>query len=228
MAPLSRRRQWLGLIIVALVATAGCDPLSSIAYLFTLSGDPKVEGQCHLTREDKKPAKVVILVSTGAVETREQLIGADRELGGLLIAKLQEGFKSNKEKVTVVPASRVQRYKDEHPNWQSLGAEEIGKYFRADYVVDLEISSLTLYEHRSANQMYRGSAEISVAVHDQHKPGEEPIFNTVYTCEYPESRPVPVTDSTYQKFRLMFLSHVAIELSWYFTAHDVSSHVPVD
>jgi hypothetical protein len=228
MTPLARRRQWIALIILGLVATAGCDPLSSMAYLLTLSGDPKVEGQCHLTREDKKPSKVVILVSTGAVETREQLISADRELAGLLITKLQEGCKSNKEKVTVLPASRVQRYKDEHPNWQAVGAEEVGKYFRADFVVDIEIGAMTMYERRSANQMYRGNAEVSVAVHDLHKPGEEPTFNTVYTCEYPASRPVPVTDSTYQKFRLQFLTHVATELSWYFTAHDVSDHVPVD
>jgi hypothetical protein len=229
MVPFTRRQlQWLGLIVVGLAVTAGCNPLSTIAYFVSLSGDPKVEAQCHLTREDKKPSKVVILVSTGAVETREQLIGADRELSGLVATKLQEGCKGNKENVNVVPASRVQRYKDEHPNWQALGGQAVGKYFRADYVVDMEIASMTLYEKRSANQMYRGNAEISVAVHDMHKPEDEQIFTTVYTCQFPESRPVPVTDSTYQKFRLMFLTHVANELSWYFTAHDVSDHVPVD
>lgn len=226
MASCARWRHWIGLIVLALIATAGCNPLSTMAYFLALSGDPKVPAQCHLTREDKKPAKVVVLVSTGALETREQLIGADRELAGLLCTKLQEGCKANKENVVILPASRVQRYKDEHPNWQAMGAEDVGKYFRADYVIDMEIGAMTLFERRSANQMFRGNAEISVAVYDMHKSGDP--WNTVYTCEYPSSRPVPVTDSTPQKFRLMFLTRVATELSWYFTGHDVSDHVPVD
>jgi hypothetical protein len=223
----SRRRQLVGLILLALGGTIGCNPLSTLAYFLTLNNDPKVEPPCRLKKDNKKNAKVVILVSTG-LGTPEMLIGADRELANLLAVKLQEGCKANKENVIVVPANRVQRYKDENPNWQAEGAEKVGKYFRADYVIDLEISAMTLYERLSNNQMYRGNAEISVAVHDLSKPGEAPTFSEVYTCEYPPSRPVPVTDIPLQKFRLQFLTRVATDLSWYFTPHDVSDHFPVD
>lgn len=98
MAPIARRRQWIGLIVLGLIATAGCNPLSTMAYFMTLTGNPQVPAECPLTRNDKKPVKVVILASTG-LETRQELIGADRELAGLLAAKLQEGCKADRKSV---------------------------------------------------------------------------------------------------------------------------------
>jgi uncharacterized lipoprotein YajG len=68
---------------------------------------------CSLTRKDNRPSQVVILVSDGPVESRMVLIGADQELAGLLTTKLQAGFKAGNQDVTVVPASRVQRFKDQ-------------------------------------------------------------------------------------------------------------------
>ena len=57
MTPRARRRQWIGLIILGLAVTAGCNPLSTVAYFMTLGGDPKVEPPCPLTRKDKKNEK---------------------------------------------------------------------------------------------------------------------------------------------------------------------------
>lgn len=227
---LQTRRRLLGVLLLAgIVSTLGCNPITSL-YFMAMGVDSKVGPKCKLAKEDdkdEKGVKVVVLTYCG-LETRQELLGADRELASLFGARLTEGTKANKEKVTVISPSRVQRYKDEHPNWQSDGVETIGKYFKADYVIDLEIGRLTLFEPRSANQMFRGNAEVSVTVHDMSKAHEEPVFHEEYTTEYPPSRPVPVTDSTPQKFRLMFLTRVATDLSWYFTAHEVRDHFPVD
>jgi hypothetical protein len=224
----SRRGLWAGVIVATLVATAGCDPVTSLYFL--CSGmDPKDDPECKLVRDHKKQTKVVIL-TTSALETRPELLGADRELTTLLAQKLQEGFRENKEHVVVISGSKVQRFKDEHPNWKSLRAEDIGKYFDADMVIDLEVGSLTLYEPRSYNQFFRGQAEISIAVTDMSKVGDDPvIFKKEYTCEYPRSRgPVPVSDSNPQKFRLEFLTRVATDLSWLFTAHRSDENYPCD
>ena len=44
-----------------------------------------------------------------------------------------------------------------------------------DYVIDLEINAVTLYEQGSANTLFRGHAEISIDVVDVHKPAEGPL-----------------------------------------------------
>src|SRR5262249_158792 len=141
----------------------------------------------------------------------------DRELSRMVAMQLQEGFKKNEEKVAIVPISQVEKYKDEHPNWHSMDSEEIGKHFRADYVINLEINSISLYEPGSSNTLYRGRTSISVNVADVHSPSEGPKFSHEYICEYPRARgPVPAGDSNPAQFRQLFLTVVARELSWLF------------
>ena len=131
------------------------------------------------------------MLTYSSLETRPELLGADRELTSLVAQKLVEGAKSNKEKITVVAGSAVQRYKDEHLNWQVMAPEDIGEHFRADYVIAVEVDKLTLYEPLSNNELYRGQAELSVTLRDVRKPGSEPVFHKEYATEYPRSRPDP-------------------------------------
>ncbi|MBY0523916.1 MAG: hypothetical protein K2R98_10990 [Gemmataceae bacterium] len=227
MAPSARRWRLVGLLGLAILSTIGCNPLTSL-YFLAVGLDPKVEPDCRLASEDKNKEVKVVILTYCPLEMRQELLGADRELSSLLGQKLLEGTRANKEKITIVSPTKVQHYKDEHPNWQSNGPEVIGKYFRADYVIDLEINTLTLFQARSANQMLRGNAEISITVHDLSKPGEEPIFKDEYACEYPPSREVPISDCSPQKFRMQFLTRMATDLSWKFTSHPVADHFPCD
>lgn len=212
------RKRWLlaGLIVLALAASA-CNPLT-LTYFALVGLDPKFDPECPLASKDKDPVKVVILAST-PVETRPEFIGVDRELVSLLTAKLQDGFKQNKEKVQLASSSWVQRWLEEHPNWKSMELAEVGKQIGADIVIDLEINHLSLYEKDSRNELYRGRADISVTAVDCREPGREPIFRKEYSTTYPRTRVVPVSDMAPQHFRLMFLTRVATDLSWYFTAH---------
>jgi hypothetical protein len=212
-------RRWYtgGLLLVAALG-AGCN-LLSIPY-FLLYADAKHPAKCKLAANDKDKQVRVVILTYGGLETRPEFLRVDRELASYLVKHLQEGFKNNKENVTLVATTLVEKYKDEHPNWHALDLDEIGTHFRADYVVDLEINDITLYEPGSRNTLYRGRTAISVAVVDVSKPGEEPIYREEYTCEYPLTRgPIPVDDSNPQQFRQLFLNHVAKQLSWRFTAH---------
>jgi len=228
MAAPARRWRLVGLLVAVVVATAGCNPITSMYFLAAGGQDPKMEPDCKLASDDKHKEVKIVILTYCPLEMRRELLGADRELSSLVGQKLTEEAKANKEQMSVVTSSKVQRYKDEHPNWQTMGPEEIGRYFRADYVVDLEIETLTLYQPLSNNQILRGNAEISVTVHDLHKPGEEPMFHNEYSCEYPRSREVPISDCSPQKFRLQFLTRVATDLSWFFTSHPVADHFPCD
>jgi hypothetical protein len=211
-------RSILVCLFLAVTLATGCN-LMALPYFLSAS-DPKFDPKCKLASDDKeKEVRVVILAYTG-LETRPEFLKVDRELSLLLAQQLQEGFKKNKERVSIVPISRVEKYKDDRPNWHSIDPQEIGKYFRADYLVNLDISSITLYEPRSANTLFRGRADISIDVVDVHKTSEGPIYREEYTCEYPKARgPIPAADSNVAQFRQHFLTVVARELSWIFTSH---------
>jgi hypothetical protein len=225
-------RHWrflgLGMLVAGMLFSIGCNP-QAISYLLYCAQDSKFEAKCKLGSEDKKkPSRVVILASM-PLETRPDLLGSDRELTTLLSQAVQESCKENKEFILLASTSKVQHFKEQHPNWQSMGLKEIGNTLEADFVVDLEINKLTLYEPGSQNTLFRGKAEISITCVDVHKFGEDPMFHEEYVREYPLSRgPVPVTDIPLAKFRHDFLARMANEISWFFAAHPTEDNYSCD
>lgn len=219
MAAPSRRWQ-LASLLLATLACMACNPITATYFLF-VGMDPKFEPDFKLASGDKKkPNKVVILTSTPQLELRPELIGADRELAGLFAQILQQGCEKNKEQILIGSTTKVQKFKDDHPSWQSLSLEEIGKKLDTDYIIELEIRELSLYENGSQNTFFKGRAAVSVTLADVRKPGENPVFSKEYTGEYPRSQgPRLASDTNPQKFRREFMTRVATDLSWFFTAH---------
>jgi hypothetical protein len=219
MAAPSRRWQLAGLLLTTLACMA-CNPLTA-TYFLLVGMDPKFDPAFKLwTGDKKKPDKVVILTSTPQLELRPELIGADRELAGLFAQQLEQNCVKNKEQILVASTSKVQKFKDEHPSWQSLSLEEIGKKLETDYIIELEIRELSLYENGSQNTFFKGRAAISVTVADIRKPGKNPVFSDDYIGEFPKSQgPRLASDTNPQRFRREFMTRVATDLSWLFTAH---------
>ncbi|MBL8798285.1 MAG: hypothetical protein JNM56_30605 [Planctomycetia bacterium] len=219
MAVTSRRWQLVGLILATLACMA-CNPLTATYFLF-VGMDPKFDPKFKLAGNDKKkPTKVVVLTSTPQLELRPELIGAERELATLFAQILQQGCEKNKESIMIASPTKVQKFKDDHPSWQSLSLEEIGKKLETDFIVELEIREMSLYEAGSQNTFFKGRTAISVTVADVREPGKNPVFSEEYTGEFPRSQgPRLVTDTNPQKFRREFLTRVAAELTWLFTAH---------
>jgi hypothetical protein len=170
--------------------------------------------------DKEKEVKVVILAAMG-LETRPELVGIDRDLTRALAHILSEGFKTNKDKVTIVANSRVEKYKDSHPDWQSMPAAEIGRHFKADYVIELEIEEIALYEKSSANMLFKGKAAIAVKVIDVNRSDDNLRYEHEYRCEYPRGGPNYADDNDVAQFRQRFLSHVAKGLAWKFMAHPI-------
>jgi hypothetical protein len=222
-----QRRILAGLFLAATLCT-GCN-IMALPFFLLPGMEPKHDAKCKLAPKEKgKDVKVLLLTTTG-LETRPEFLRVDRELSRKLCQVLGDGFKKNKEKIQVVPTSKLDRYKDEHPNWHGQAPAEIGEHFGADYVVSLEINSLSLYEQGSVNTLFRGHADISIDVVDVHKPAEGPIYKEEYRCEYPRTKgPIPASDSNVAQFRELFLSRVARELSWRFTSHEVDEELHMD
>lgn len=217
------KRCWVGpTLLLATVLCAGCD-MGTLAYF--LLPESKNDPECkNLACSDKKKeVKVAILAYAPGLDL--DLMQADRQLCELLGRRLRDQYERNEEKVTILPQSKVEDFKSSNPDFLP---RDIGKHFKADYVIVLEIHSLSIYE--KGNIMYRGRTDLTVTVVDVNKPDQAPEskeYNTVYPGESrgamdicPEMPPL--------QFRLKFLDNVARKLTRYFAAYSTREAYDVD
>ena len=217
------RHPWrLAGLLLAAVTAFGCNVMSLPFFLMT-GMDPKHEPKCKLASADKEKEVKVVILTASHLDGRPEFLRADFDLGVMLERHIKIGFANNKERVTVISTAKVEKYKNDHPNWRRMGPAEIGRHFGADYVIDLELNDLNLYELGSGNQLYRGKGEIGLQVVDVNKADDPPKYEETYTPLYPKTRgPIAVSDSNFSQFRQAFLNQCAKELSWRFTAHPTS------
>ena len=181
MATLSRNLLLAGLIFTATL-TAGCS-LMSIPYFFLPGMDPKTDPKCPLASKDKDKTVKVLILSQSSLDTRPEFLRVDRDLARMLSQSMEEGFKRNKEKVVMVRNSLVESFKDEHPNWKVMGAVEIGKQFKADYVVELSVNQITLYEPEATTPSFAPLRHFARRVR-HHRIGRGPcVTNTSPSIE---------------------------------------------
>ena len=143
----------------------------------------------------------------------------DRDLSGMLTRILQQRCPENDQYLTFIAPGKAQEFKNNHSDWHTMPLRDVGNRLGADYVIYLEVESMSLYERGSANQLYRGRASIAVQLVDMRKKDEDALEKQ-FTCEYPSARgPIAVDDQNAREFYLAFLNYVAKHLSWYFTAY---------
>lgn len=230
MARMPRERRWFVVtLLVLIVAGFGCNPLIAPLYLLGVFNKPVVPPELNFyekarEEKDKRNIKVIVLASRGTGVSPD-FIGSEVKLATMFAAKLAAGFAENKERVSIVPVSDVEKFKLEHENWKAMDVREIGKKFHADYVIDMELSSLSLYANRSHKQFFQGQVRVSLAVVDVEKPGEEGVWRREYTRQYPATGPQAIdSDMSQEKFMQQFFFRVATDLSWYLTAHPTAEH----
>jgi hypothetical protein len=208
----SRRLALLGMV---LVAGMGCNPLTA-PFFFLFGYEDKIPPEYALVPKEKgDPVKVVVLVSASGGVSPE-FVGLERDLHASFTAKLNEFATLNKEKIQVVPLSKVDRYKAQHSDWRIKGPKEIGKHFQAEYVVELSVATISLFEPQSMNQLYRGNCEINVDAHDVNSENEAPAHRSVFNCVYPRISPKATTDISIQNFKKAYIDRVAVGLAWKF------------
>ncbi len=221
MLELTPRRKLAGLLFIAVLLGTGCNPFL-VAEL--LSPPPKHQPKLKklVAPVEKEQARVVI-VASAPINTGVDFARIDRELASAVARYLQQGYEENKEKIQIVKPNQVERFKDDHPDWYTLDKVQIGKKFNADYVIFLEIDSMSLYERGSSNLMLHAQTSITVSLVDMNAPDEEPL-KTQFVGEYPtKSRgPVSVDDTNIQQFRHAFIASIAKQLAWHFVEHYTS------
>jgi hypothetical protein len=203
---------------MVLAAGLGCNPLTSV-YFMMVGVENKAQPEFKLADEKNREVKVVILsCSTPDVQTDQ--VGVERQIGVEFARQLDVLCKANKEKVKVVPIHKVEKFKADNPSWKTMGPEEIGRRFDADYVIDVEVVSLSLYRPGSRKTLFEGACKLEVSAIDMHKPQDGPVWHQPLSIPYPSSRgPIPVGDDSPDSFRELFVRRIGTELTWKFTSH---------
>jgi hypothetical protein len=221
----ARFQRWLlPLLLLTSVLGLGCNVLALPFFLFGPEPTVPPEMRPLAAKEKDRKIRVVILTTANSLETRPELSGFDRELTRKLTQHLLENSKNNQEKVAVVPPIKVDQFKADTPNWRSLDfKEDIGRHFDADYVIVLEINSVTLFQSGSGNTLYRGKANINVSLINVFDP-DEATETKSFVKEFPTENKgeIAVGDIPANQFREQFIDFVAKHLAWYFTAHPTS------
>jgi hypothetical protein len=226
MARRTDRWRLAGWLVVAAALATGCN-VPSLLYFLYPGGDLRDRPELvELAPVEKgKPVKVAV-IAYSSLPLSPEFATADRDLAAQLSQQVFQSFKENKQAISIVPSSKVQEFKNDHPGWNSLGLKEMAKHFKVDYLIYLEIDSMSLYETGSQKTLYYGRTNITVSVLNANKPDESPNPKT-FNCEYPKSRgPISVDESTPPRaFYMAFMSFIAKRLAWYFVPHEIKQDI---
>jgi hypothetical protein len=223
------RKKLAAAAVLLLAVTLGCNPLTAPFFFmggpdeklkpdFSLAHPPDDPNQPDKQHRDK-PTNVAVLVSCGSRMPGE-FQGIDRTLSSQFVRRLLEDCRMNKETIHVTKNEEVTKFKQNNPTWKTLSDKEIGERLNVDYLIDLEVHSMSLYEPGSRESLYRGQAQITVRVTDTHAANDEPAFQKEYECRYPRTNPESrEMDMSPSVFREKFLALVVTDLVWMFTSH---------
>jgi hypothetical protein len=207
-------------VLFTLIAAIGCNPLTG-AYFMLFGIDDKIPPEFKIGGDGKHVVRVAILVSS-IQESRADLLGVERQLSAAMAKSLDMECKMNKERIQIVPVYKVEEFKTNNPGWRTMPLNEIAKKFDVDFLVDVEIKSLSLYEKDSRRQLFRGRSAVTLSVIDAAKSTDESqVYQKPMCVEYPKARgPLPVDDDmTVERFRDVFIQRIATDLAWQLTSH---------
>ena len=208
------------LLLGVLAFSFGCDPISSLSFLLMPWCDDNVPPQVQIAAPHKDVTVVMLASFASPLDMPLELQGVEHDLCDRLAQAMKKQYEQNREKVKIVPYYKVKSYLNRDANGELIPKREIGKHFKADYVINLEINSMSFYLPGSRQQLYGGKAEVAITVFETKQPkGEGPIFEKVHHVEFPSTGPIDASGSSVALFREMFLDRIAKDLSKYFAAY---------
>ena len=215
-------RCWGSLVAALLVCTmlSGCSYVLFLGYL--IGGPPSVEPEFDSqTKESMTDKEVTVAVVCFA--PNEVLYGFENvhhELAKYVTFRLQE------HKIKTVPPDYVKGWLEENKDWDK--PEEIGAYFKATYVVYIDLNEFSLYEEGSAS-LYRGQAEAIVSVWKMDDGGEaEKIFSAEKISKYPAQQPISTSEETFTNFKARYLSRLSDQIGRFFYEYYISDEIAGD
>jgi hypothetical protein len=220
----AKRSVWLTL---AAVLTIGCNPITLTSIL--LRSETKLPAEYPLRpaegpKKDKdEEIKVLILAAMAPGSMTSEFAGSDRELAAGIAKKLPEYAKANKEVLTVIPQHQLDTFKGQNPGWRSMRAGAIGKKLGADYVLELSISGLQMYQPGALNNIYEGKAQVHVELTDTADTTGQPT-RYHHAFSYP-GFPKSVDSMAPAQFKLEFMNKLAQEIVFRHVDHKAAEGI---
>ena len=213
-----RRRAVLGGLVA--VFGLGCSPSS---LWFLMRGDDKRQPEIPLPAKKDKDHVTVAILANGSPTLGIDFAGAERELATLVGKRMADETQKDEHPIRVVEASKVERLKHTPGrDWRTANPAALGKELGVDYVLDLTLNSMTMYQPEYGREFYQGRASLQVVVYDTEKP-DAPIQDYVHNSMSPEKSTAAVTPAFYRKH---FIDQVATEIAHRHIPHMAVRELP--
>jgi hypothetical protein len=216
----AHRRLWpLAAVVALTLAQSGCQAVVLLGYLIggPPSTDPDFHQKTKQTLADK--TKVVLVYCYAGKELKWDNEALDYDVAKHVAHRL------NSNKIKVIDPDLVYDWLDKNDKWRKTA--EIGKHFRVDYVVHIDVKDYSLFEPH-ANNLYRGRADIIVNVvkMDEDKRDGNVIYTTAVKSFFPTRSPVDSNVMSYAEFKKHYLSALSDEIGKLFYPKETGDDIP--
>jgi hypothetical protein len=196
----------------------GCSPQSLSMFLMPFT-DNKTDPEYKLFTADKE-ITLVVLSNFKESQFQEEIRKADTELADQVSLFLRKRCEDNKHKLKLIAQAKVHSFQLNQIADYNFDPVEVGKKFKADYVLQLEIDSLRLYVPRSYPKLFQGTAQINVKLYKVKAKDDDGylVFDKTYNPEFPKE-PINAEGGNPAQFRRAFLEKAGREITRMFVAY---------
>lgn len=204
---------------LAAFAAMGCNPAT---LYFLMRGDDKVKPEIPLPAKEGKKEVTVAILANGSPGLSYDFAGAERELVALAAQKMMTETREDKHPIRVIEQGKVDKFKTANPNWKTLSGGAVGQQLGVDYVIDLTLTSMGMYQPEYGKEFYQGRATLQVVVYDTATP-DKPLRDYIHnSMEEPKST-AALSPAGYRRW---FIEKVAQEIAYRHIPHVTASHLP--
>lgn len=209
----------VALLSVLMVSAPGCQIV--IGVMMMLGGRPMLDADFKtMTKKEMTDAKKVVVLCTSPEKAQGDMTALDLDI----LAEVSRRMRANK--INIVDAHKVGSWIDDNGGeLNKSDLVEIGRKFKCDYIVHIEIEEFSCTEPNSPN-LFRGRAKgsISVLTMEETSKGSgkkraKKIYDKVFSSTYPVHQPVSSEQRSIDVFRKEFLNRLSDELARTFYDH---------
>jgi hypothetical protein len=211
----------IGLGLLAF-ASMGCSPST---LWFLMRGDDKREPISPLPCKDGKDAVTVAILASASptVGMDPYFAGAERELATLIGQRMTEETKTDRRPIRVIDQAKVEKLKHTPgQDWRTMKPAVMGKKLEADYVIDLTLNSMSIFQPEFGREFYQGRAQLQVVVWDVDKP-DAPYQDYFHPPIGEQESTATLSPAGYRK---RFISKVATDVAHRHIPHVATRELP--
>ena len=208
----------LGAVVAGLLAVSasGCISPGSLGYLLR---DTKARPEHPLPAiKDKKEIAVLIIGSRSQSLGMDPMFAAiDRQLPGLIARQMMADTKDEKHPIVVIEQSKLDKWKQTSgADIRTVSPAAVGKQLGADYVIDVTVNAMSVFQPELAREFCKGKASVDVVVFDCSQ-ADKKLQEYTHNSTQPERSTGAMSPKDYAKW---FTERLAKEIAFRHIPHD--------